>query len=88
MGKKIRESIEVGALYKAIYKSEGITQEELARRLGLASQSGVAAMIHKGVSIDNLYKMLQVLDGYRLVVEKVSPRGKVMKKYIIGEDIE
>ncbi len=88
MGKKIRESIEVGSLYKEIYKAEGVTQEELAKRLGLASQSGVAAMIHKGVSIDNLYKMLQVLDGYRLVVEKVSPRGKVMKKYIIGEEIE
>lgn len=85
MSKKLEEDIDVTELYKEIYREEGITQVELAEKLGFASQSGIAAMLHKGAKLTHLYKMLKVLNGYRLVVEKVSPKGRVTKRYIIGE---
>ena len=88
MGKKYEADIDVTELYKEIYRREGVTQEELAKRLGLASQSGVAAMLHKGAKLTHLWKLLEALGGYRLVVEKVSPKGRVTARYIVGEERE
>ena len=88
MGKKYEEDIDVTDIYRTIYKREGITQEELAERFGLASQSGVGIILHRGAKLTHLWKLLNVLDGYRLVVEKVNSKGKVIERYVIGEEKE
>lgn len=85
MGRMAEDNIIVTDLYKEIYKGEGLTQWDLVPLLGLKGQSGVARIIQRGVTLNNLYKLIKAIGGYRLVVEKVSEKGKVQKRYIIGE---
>lgn len=85
MGRMVEDNIIVTDLYKEIYKDEGLTQWDLVPLLGLKGQSGVARIIQRGATLNNLYKLIKAIGGYRLVVEKVSEKGKVQKKYIIGE---
>ena len=85
MGKMLEENVDVTGIYKEIYRSEGLTQAEVAEKLGMRSQAGVGVVIKRGATLNNLWKLIQAIGGYRLVVEKVSSGGRTVKRYIIGE---
>lgn len=67
-------------IVKAIMREKGITQQELANRLGYASQSGIAGRLNaQKISVAALLSMLKEL-GYELVIrEEGKPDGEEWK---------
>lgn len=67
-------------VFRAILAEEGLTQEQAAKVMGLKGQGNIARLLNYGISFDKLYDLGKPL-GYRLVMEKVMPNGKVRERY-------
>lgn len=70
-------------IYRKIMEEEGITQEQVAKLCGYAGQGTVARKLNYGMSIDGILDLTDKLSGYRIVLEKVQPNGKVKYRYEI-----
>ena len=66
--------------FRKVLKEEGLTQKQAAEIMGLGGQPAIIRAISYGISFDNLYKLCKPL-GYRIVLEKVQPNGKVKERY-------
>ena len=59
-----------GEVVKKLIKEQGVTQEEVARRAGFATQSGLANMLSKrNVTLETMLRILDVF-GYTLAIVK------------------
>lgn len=67
-------------LFRTILTEEGLTQEQASKVMGLKGQTNIARILSYGVSFEKLYDLGKPL-GYRLVMEKVTPNGKVKARY-------
>lgn len=79
-----RRYIDMGNLnsvYREILEKEGLTQEQAAKVCGYAGQSTVARKLNYGMSVDGICDLTDRLGGYRLVLEKVKPNGKIAERY-------
>ena len=67
--------------YKAILREEGLTQEQAAKICGYAGQGTISRKLVYGMSIDGILDLTDKIGGYRIVLEKVKPNGKVRERY-------
>lgn len=67
-------------VFREMLKNEGLTQEQASKVMGLKSQSNLARTLSYGVSFDKIYELGKPL-GYRIVLEKVMPNGKVRERW-------
>lgn len=59
-----------GEVVKKLIKEQGVTQEEVARKAGFATQSGLANMLSKrNVTLETMLRILDVF-GYTLAIVK------------------
>lgn len=65
---------------KEVIKVEGLTQEQASRIMGLNGQGHLSRLLVYGISFDKLYSLAKPL-GYRIVLEKVMPNGKVRERW-------
>lgn len=68
-------------VYKAILKEEGLTQTKAAELVGYASQGTLSRLLCYGISLDVLSDLTDKLEGYTLVLEKRTPKGRVKTRY-------
>lgn len=70
--------------YREILKDEGLTQEIAGQMLGYKHpQNTIARKLSYGIGYDGIAELVEKVGGYRIVLEKVMPNGKVRKQYIL-----
>ena len=67
-------------VFRAILKEEGLTQLQASKVMGLKGQNNIARSLENGITFDKIYQLGKPL-GYRIVLEKVMPNGKVKERY-------
>ena len=71
-------------VYREILKDEGLTQEIAGQMLGYKHpQNTIARKLSYGIGYDGVAELVEKVGGYRIVLEKVMPNGKVRKQYIL-----
>lgn len=67
---------QLGAILRGFRKQQGLTQKDLAARLGLAQKAVSAVETHPSrVSVDRLFAMLGALGGELVIRDRSSKRG-------------
>lgn len=77
--------MKIGEAIKRMIKAKGLTQSELAERIG-RKQTNVAMYIRseEGIKLENLMKMAEAC-GYAVVIEDKSGSGE---RFVIGDGTE
>ena len=68
-------------VYRKILNEEGLTQTQAASLCGYAGQGTISRKLNYGMSIDGICDLTDKIGGYRIVLEKVMPNGKVRQRY-------
>lgn len=68
-------------VYRKIMEEEGLTQEQAAKLLGYVGQGSISRKLVYGISLNAVLDLAESIGGYRLVLEKVKPNGKVKERY-------
>ena len=63
-------------MVRSVMAEEGVTQAELAKRMGYRSQSGLSERLgSRGVSVDKVVSMFEKM-GYEIIVRKADGTGE------------
>ena len=66
--------------YRELIKVNGLTQKQVAEKLGYASQATVGKFLSVGITLGNIYDLAKAL-GYEVEIVKRNAKGKIIEEY-------